>query len=130
MSATASLARLTALVLVLAAGCKKNPDPRYIDISDFNSGKQLTDTLKRLIPVGTRLPIVWETMQTSGFKCGERSLTTVDTVTRKLGSGAPYLECDNSSRINYGLQRRMWTVEFHYDSAGVKDILAGYIIQP
>jgi hypothetical protein len=130
MSATASLARVTAAVVLLALGCKKNPDPLYIDISDFNSGKQLTDTLKRLIPVGTRVPLAWQTMQTSGFKCGESSLTTVDTTTHKLGSGAPYLECGISSRIDFGMRRRVWTVEFHYDSAGVKDILAGYMIQP
>ena len=121
---------VAAAVVLLAPGCKKNPDPAYIDIADFNSGKQLTDTLKRLIPVGTRVPLAWQTMQTSGFKCAERSLTTVDTTTHKLGSGPPYLECDMSSRIDYGMRRRVWTVEFHYDSAGVNDILAGYQIQP
>ena len=35
--------------VVIALGCKKNPDPRHIDVARFKSGKQLSDTLKYLV---------------------------------------------------------------------------------
>ena len=129
MSSFASLACVTAAA-VLALGCKRNPDPRYIDISDFNSGNQLTDTLERIVPVGTRVPVAWETMQASGFSCGERGASVADLKTDKLGTGKPYLECYLSNRIDLGLHRRDWTVHFDFDTAGVSGISSGYVIQP
>jgi len=121
-----SLARVAAFAL-LVAGCKKNPDPMHFKLADFNSPKQLTDTLKRLIPVGMREAVVWEMMQRNGFACGERSATIVDRQTGKLGSGKPDLECYQSTRIDFGLRRRQWTVVFKLDSGRVTDIMAGYI---
>jgi hypothetical protein len=124
------MARLTAAAALLALACKKNPDPRYIDISDFNSGNQLTDTLERIVPVGTRVPVAWETMQANGFACGQRAATIVDLKTDKLGTGKPYLECYASNRIDFGLHHRDWTVHFDFDTAGVSGISSGYTIQP
>jgi hypothetical protein len=128
----ASVAKVvsTGLLALFALGCKKNPDPRHIDLGDFNSGKQLSDTLKKLVPPGTRVLLASEVMQINGFTCGERSGITVDVNKGELGSGKPYLECYNSTRIDLGLKRREWTVKFNYDSAGVQDVVAGYIIQP
>lgn len=116
-------------LLVIACG-KKNPDPNYINIKDFDSDKALTDTLKKLIPAGTRVLVASEAMQSKGFKCGERAPTTVDTKAGTLGSGRPHLECWQSSPIEGGLRHRDWTVTFDYGSAGVRDVHAGYIIQP
>jgi hypothetical protein len=121
-----SLAR-AALLTVMLASCRKNPDPLHIDLGDFNSPKQLTDTLKRLIPVGMKEPVVWEMMQRNGFACGERSGIIVDN--GKLGSGKPDLECYKSTRIDLGLRRRAWTVVFKLDSGRVSDVNAGYIYQ-
>jgi len=101
----------------------------HFKLADFNSGKQLTDTLKRLIPMGTREPVVWEMMQGNGFACGERAGIIVDPKAAKLGSGKPNLECYKSTRIEFGLRRRPWTVEFALDSARVTNITAGYIYQ-
>lgn len=129
MKGLALVTRVAALAL-LAASCRKNPDPRHIDLDDFSSGKQLTDTLKKLIPPGTRVVLASEVMQSNGFKCGERAGITVDVNTSKVGSGKPYLECWKSTRIDLGLKRREWSVQFKYDTAGVQDIIAGYAIQP
>jgi hypothetical protein len=122
--------RAIALVVLLALGCSRNRDPMHVDVRDFDSGKSLSDTLGKLLPPGTRVPIVWEAMQRYGFKCGERRGITVDMKTGKLGSGKPDLECWQSSRINLGLQRRDWRVTFKYDSSGVRDVFAGFNIQP
>lgn len=130
MTSLASLTRLAALVALLGLGCKKDPNPNHISLGDFVSGNQLSDTLRKLIPVGTRIPIVWEMMQGNGFGCGQRAATTVDLKTNALGSGTPHLECYQSTRINFGLRRRDWTVVFDYDSTGVKGINSGYIVQP
>lgn len=130
MTPVASLSRAAALVALLALGCRKNRDPSHIDLGDFVSGNQLSDTLRKLIPVGSRVPVVWEMMQRNGFGCGERAATTVDLKTNTLGSGTPHLECYQSTRINFGMRRRDWTVVFDYDTTGVKAINSGYIIQP
>ena len=129
MRARPSAVSAVALLAFLAVGCKRDPDPRHFKLADFTSGKQLTDTLRKLIPMGTREAIVREMMQGNGFKCGERAAITVDTATHKLGSGKPYLECSHSTRIEFGLRHRAWTVEFKLDSARVTDIDAGYIYQ-
>ena len=99
---------VTALVVILALGCAKDRNPLRIHLRDFDNGPALADTLKRLVRPGT----------------------TIDTRSGKLGSGTPYLQCWQSTPINLGLQRRQWTVTFQYDSAGVRDLFAGYIIQP
>jgi len=119
--------RILAFAVLLTLGCKKNPDPRHIDIADFESPKQLSDTLQYL--VGMREPVVWEAMQTNGFHCGERSGIVVDRSTGKLGSGKAHLECSQSHRVNLGLRRRMWTVKFGLDSGRVRDVNADFIYQ-
>lgn len=130
MGSRSAVRCVTGIVAVLALGCARDRDPLRIHIRDFDSGTALSDTLKRLIRPGTRVSGAWEMMQGSGFKCGERAGITVNTQTGKLGSGTPHLECWHSSPISLGLQRRQWTVVFQYDSSGVRDISAGYIIQP
>jgi hypothetical protein len=32
--------------------------------------------------------------------------------------------------VDLGMRHRDWTVTFQYDSSGVRDIVASYIIQP
>ena len=126
----AAMRFLTAIIGVLALGCARDRDPLRIHIRDFDSGTALSDTLKRLIRPGMKVSGAWEVMQGNGFKCGERAGITIDARAGKLGSGTPHLECWHSSPISLGLQRRQWTVVFQYDSSGVRDITAGYIIQP
>jgi hypothetical protein len=122
------MTRAAALVALLALGCaKKDPDPNHFKLADFHTDKQLTDTLKRLIPTGMREAAAWEMMQGNGFKCGERSATIVDRQTGTLGSGNPDLVCGRSTRINFGLRHRQWTVVFKLDSARVTDVSAGPI---
>jgi hypothetical protein len=130
MASVQSARFVTALAAILAIGCGKDRDPMRIHLRDFDNGPALADTLKRLVPPGTSLNAAWEIMQKSGFKCGERAGTTIDTTAGKVGSGTPYLQCWESTPINLGLKRREWTVTFQYDSAGVRDVRAGYIIQP
>src|SRR5437868_10772586 len=115
MTSVLSATRAAALVALLVVGCKKDPDPMHFTLADFNSGKQLTDTLKRLIPLGTKEAVVWEMMEGNGFGCGERAGIIVDRQTNKLGSGKPNLECYKSTRIEFGLRHRAWTVEFVLD---------------
>jgi len=129
MTPVVSLDR-AALVALLALGCGKNPDPNHLALGDFVSGNQLSDTLRKLIPVGTRIPVATEMMQRNGFVCGERAPIKVDVKTRTLGSGKPNLECYKSSRLNLGMQRRDWTVVFAFDTTGIKGLNSGYIIQP
>lgn len=112
---------------LLMLGCKKDPDPLHIEVADFESPKQLSDTLQYM--VGMTEPVVWEAMQRNGFGCGERSGIVVDRSTGKLGSGKPHLECWQSHRTNLGLRRRLWTVEFGLDSGRVTDVKAGFIYQ-
>lgn len=126
----AHLSRAAAIAAVLALGCNNNRDPNHIELGDFVSGNQLSDTLRKLIPAGTRVPAVWEMMQGNGFDCGERRPITVDLKANKLGSGKPDLECYQSTRINFGLRKRRWTVVFGYDTTGVRTINSGYDIQP
>jgi len=121
---------VTGIIAVFALGCARDRDPMRIHIRDFESGTVLADTLKRLITPGIRVAAAWEMMQGNGFKCGERAGTTFDARAGKLGSGTPYLQCWQSSPMYLGLKRRDWTVNLQYDSSGVRDITAGYIIQP
>ena len=115
-----------------ALGCTSQGDPKPIDIRDFSEARPVNDSLKKLVPVGTPVPQAQALMEQSGFTCDpqRRSAITVDVVTGKLGSGPPTLECWNSNRISLGLQHRDWHVVYRYDSAGVRDVTAGYIIQP
>ena len=130
MGSRSAVRCVTGIVAVLALGCARDRNPLRIHIRDFDSGTALSDTLKRLIPPGMKVSGAWEVMQGNGFKCGERAGTTFDTRAKKLGSGTPHLECWQSSPITLGLQRREWRVVFQYDSSGVRDISAGFIIQP
>ena len=113
------------LGVLVMSGCKKNPDPRHIDLADFNSRKELSDTLRKWIPPGTRLTRVWETMQVSGFACGERAGTVIDTISKQVVSGKPYLECMRSTRRQL-FNRRVWRVQFDFDSAGMTDVASAY----
>jgi hypothetical protein len=109
--------------IVVALGCKKNPDPfPPLDVAQFDSRAQLVDSLKYL--VGKTEPVAWEAMNRSGFKCGERHLNAVKD--GKLALGAPRLECFNEHRINFGLRRRVWSVTFVLDSSRVSDVYAGF----
>jgi hypothetical protein len=119
-----------ALVVLLALGCSRNRDPHHIDIGDFDSGQALTDTLRKLLLPGIRVAAASEMMQRNGFICGDRAGTIVDLKTGKLGSGKPDLQCWQSSRIPPGFQRRDWTVTFKYDTSGIRDVFANFIIQP
>ena len=121
-----------ALGALVTLGCSQGGDPKPIDIRDFSEARPVNDSLKKLVPVGTPVPRAQALMEQSGFKCDPqmRSAITVDVVTGKLGSGPPTLQCWNSNRISLGRQHRDWTVVYRYDSAGVRDVTAGYIIQP
>ena len=130
MAASLVRAHTVAALALLTLGCAKDPDPNHFKLAEFHSGKQLTDTLKRLIPNRAAEARVWEMMQGNGFKCAERPAgIVVDRQTGKLGSGKPNLECYQSTRINFGLRHRQWTVVFKLDSARVSAISAGYIYQ-
>ena len=120
----------TVVIAVLSLGCGKDPDPTHFHLGDFSTAPALTDTLRRLIPPGTQLTSAWVIMQGNGFKCGERAGVSVDPQTHELGSGTPSLQCWQSSPISLGLRRRDWTVTLAHDTSGVRDVLAGYIIQP
>src|SRR2546423_989457 len=111
------------LATVVALGCHKNPDPRYINPAKFESREQLADTLKYLI--GMREPVAWEAMQRNGFGCGERHVNTFKDGKPVLGD--PRLECWYMHRIDFGLRRRFWTVTFVLDSSPVRDVYAGFI---
>ena len=115
MAASLSVTRAAAVVALLALGCKKDPDPSHFKLAGIHSGKQLTDTLKRRIPIGTREAAVWEMMQGNGFYCGERGTTPMNFDT--TGSGNRALDCSRSTRIHFGLKRRDWFVFFLLDSA-------------
>ena len=124
MATSLSMTRAAAVVALLALGCKKDPDPTHFKLADFQSDKQLGDTLRRLIPIGTRETAVWAMMQGNGFSCREYGGILVDQKTGTLGTGKPDLNCSRETRINFGLKRRVWTVRFELDSARVTDIIA------
>jgi len=120
MAASLSITRAAAVVALLALGCKKDPDPSHFKLANIDSGNQLEDTLRRRIPIGTREAAAWEMMQGNGFYCGERGATPV--VTDAIVSKRRELHCDRSTRIDFGLKRRVWLVFFKLDSARVTDI--------
>lgn len=120
---------LAGFLAFLACGCRERA-PKPVEISEFSEGGELRDTLQRLVPRGTPVSRAQVLMEESGFKCGQRAGIVVNQVAGKLGSGPPHLECWNSSRIFPGIQRRDWTIVYRYDSSGVTDVIAGYIIQP
>jgi hypothetical protein len=120
---------LVGFLAFLACGCRERA-PKPVEVSDFSEGGKLRDTLQRLIPRGAPISRAQALMEESGFKCDQRAGTVVDLPAAKLGAGPPHLECWNSSRIMAGIQRRDWTVVYRYDSSGVTDVIAGYIIQP
>lgn len=116
MAASLSMTRAASVVALLALGCaKKDPDPSHFKLANIHSGNQLTDTLKRRIPNGTREAAAWAMMQRNGFYCGERGTTPMNFDT--TGAGNRSLDCSRSSRINFGLKRRVWFVFFGLDSA-------------
>jgi hypothetical protein len=119
-----------ALGALVTLGCGSRGDPKPIDIRDFSEARLVNDSLKKLVPVGTPVPRAQAVMEQSGFKCDPKRYSTITVVNGKLGSGPPILECWNSNRISLGLQHRDWTVVYRYDSAGVRAVTAGYIIQP
>jgi hypothetical protein len=119
-----------ALGALAALGCTSQRDPKPIDISDFSEARPVNDSLKKLVPVGTPVPRAQALMEQSGFRCDPARYSTITVVNGKLGSRPPTLECWNSNRISLGLQHRDWRVVYRYDSAGVRDVTAGYIIQP
>ena len=125
MSATAARFLTLVACVVLALGCKKNPDPYHLDVARFKSGKQLADTLKYL--VGMTEPGVWEAMQRNDFKCAERHASIVKD--GKLALGNAYLDCWYEHRINFGLRRRLWNVTFPLDSSRVREVYANFINQ-
>jgi len=119
---------LATFVALLAIGCgKKNPDPALIDLGDFESGKQLRDTLAQRFPLGSRVSRVWESMQRNGFYCGERGVVKVDGQPL-LGEGRPNLECWNSNRSEL-FSKRVWLVWFPFDTSTrlTTAVYAGYL---
>ena len=117
-------------VIILAR--RSGGDPKPVDIRDFGDAAPMNDTLQKLVPAGTPVPLAEALMHKSGFRCdpARRSTITVDVAKGKLGAGPPRLECWNSNRIFPGYQHRDWTVVYNYDTAGVRDVRASYIIQP
>jgi len=115
MAARLSITRAAAVVALLALGCKKDPDPSHFKLANIHSGNQLTDTLRRRIPIGTREAAAWETMQRNGFYCGERGTTPMNFDTTGVGNRA--LDCSRSTRTHFGLKSRVWYVFFLLDSA-------------
>ena len=65
---------LPLFALLVIACSKKNPDPNYINIRDFDSGEALTDTLKKLIPPGTRILAASEAMSLKAFTSPKKIL--------------------------------------------------------
>jgi len=115
---------------LVTPGCGAGGDPKPIDIRDFSEARPVNDSHRRLVPLGTPVPRAQALMEQSGFKCDPAWHSTITVVNGKLGSGPPTLECWNSNRIFLGLKHRDWTVVYRYDSAGVRDVTAGYIVQP
>ena len=118
-------------ILLGTAACnKRHPDPTYLDIGDFETGKPLTDTIKGLGVVGMKSSKVWEMMQRSGFKCAERSPEIIKYDDKTLVNGKQRLECYHSSPFQLGFRRRDWTVTFNLDSSSrVSDLYSSYFIQ-
>jgi hypothetical protein len=119
---------LATFVALLAIGCRrKNPDPAYIDLRDFDSGKQLRDTLAQRFPPGSRVAFVWENMQRHGFNCGERGVLRGDEKPL-IPEGRPNLECWGSNR-SQPFNKRVWLVWFPFDTTTrvTTGVFAGYL---
>ena len=122
---------LSALAVVLILACEPQGKPKPVDIADFDSDSAMTDTLRRLVPVGTPVATARSLMEASGLVCDQRSETVKpDTMSGALGAGAPVLVCFGSKRFFPWVQHRDWSMRYSYDSTGVTGVLAGYIIQP
>ena len=115
---------LATFVVLLAMGCrKKNPEPAHLVLSDFDSVKQLRDTLEQRFPPGSSVSRVWEHLQVHGFLCGERGGAPVGGKTLGLfgdsfgdGPKQPQLQCWASNRRGPFVKRH-WIVWFPFDSA-------------
>ena len=107
---------LPMFVALLAVGCgTRNPDPRHIELSDFDSGKQLGDTLSRLYPPGSRVSEVKDALQRDGIYCYEQGVVGADGHVPII-EGRPHLICMGSSRLQI-FRRRQWLVWFPFDTA-------------
>ena len=86
---------------VIMLGRRSGRDPKPVDIRDFGDAAPMNDTLQKLVPAGTPVPLAAALMHKSGFRCdpARRSTITVDVAKGKLGAGPPRLECWNSNRI-------------------------------
>ena len=128
MASVRSLIPATFVVL-LAVGCgRKNPDPTHLDLSAFDSSKELQDTLAQRFPAGSRVSGVWEAMQSHGFNCGERGVVKIDGQASLMNPN-PNLECWGSNRTQ-PFNKRVWLVTFPFDTTrrvttGVYAVLLG-----
>jgi len=123
MASIRSLMLPTFVALSVACG-RKNPDPAYLDLGAFDSGKQLRDTLAQRFPPGSRVSGVWEAMQRNGFYCGERGVDK----RALIPEGRPNLECWNSNRRSFS-DHRVWLVWFPFDTTTrvTSGVFAGYL---
>ena len=109
---------LAIFVVLLAVGCrKKNPDPAHLELSEFDSVKQLRDTLEQRFPPGSRVSRVWENLQVHGFLCGERGVKPAGGITLGLFEAhEPELQCWATHQRGPFVKRH-WIVSFPFDSA-------------
>jgi hypothetical protein len=121
---------VVAIGAVLILGARRRGDPKPVDIRDFGDAAPMTDTLQKLVPVGTPVPQAEALMHESGFRCDPALRARITVVDGKLGSGPPQLYCWNSNRIFPWTNHRDWTVVYDYDSAGIRGVYASAIIQP
>src|SRR5882757_6793626 len=113
----------TSLRIAIALGalaCGHGNDQKPINIRDFSESRPLRDSLLKLVPPRTSLAKANDVMVRSGFKCDTAFHATITVVDGKLGSGPPDMYCWASNRRFTGFQKRVWTVVFLYDSAGIR----------
>jgi hypothetical protein len=119
------------IAIVLGAlACGRGSDQKPINIRDFSESRPLRDSLLKLVPPGTSLAPALDVMVRSGFKCDTAFHATTLVVDGKVGSGPPDMYCWASNRLFTGFQKRVWTVVFLYDSAGIRDVIPHGDIQP
>lgn len=115
-------------VALLSVGCgRKNPDLAYLDVSDFDSGHELRDTLAQRYPPGSHVSRVWEAMQRNGFYCGKRGVL-INGEKSMIPEGRPNLECWHAKRRHL-FDKRVWLVWFPFDTTTrvTTDVFAGYL---